>query len=126
MKIILAIAVGGAFGAVSRYLMMVQVTRVLGVAFPYGTLAVNIVGSFVIGLIIEMLASKFTLSPELRALLVTGFLGGFTTFSTFSLDLAGLIERGDAMTAVSYAVASVMGCLLAVFAGLYLGRLLVA
>ena len=126
MKIILAIAVGGAFGAVSRYLVTFQVMRVMGVAFPYGTLAVNVVGSFVIGLIIELLASKFTLSPELRALLVTGFLGGFTTFSTFSLDMANLVERGDAMTAVSYAVASVISCILAVFAGLYLGRLLVA
>ena len=126
MKIILAIAVGGAVGAVSRYLMMFQVMRAMGVAFPYGTLAVNVVGSFIIGLIIEVLASRFEISPELRALLVTGFLGSFTTFSTFSLDMANLVERGDAMTAVGYAIVSVVGCILAVFAGLYLGRMLVA
>ena len=94
----------------------------LGGAFPWGTLIVNILGSFAIGLLIEMVARRFNVSGEMRVLLVTGFLGGFTTFSTFSLDVVALFEKGATMTAAGYLLASVVLSLAAVFAGLALGR----
>jgi len=125
MMNILLVALGGAIGSVSRYLVGTVTLRLYGPAFPWGTLAVNIVGSFAIGVLAELIARRFDASPELRLLLVTGFLGGFTTFSAFSLDAIVLLERGNLLLAAGYIAGSVVFSLCAVLAGLALVRALV-
>ena len=119
---ILLVAIGGATGSVARYLTGIAMTRLLGVGFPWGTITVNIVGSFIIGLLTELVARKFSAPMEMRLLLVVGFLGGFTTFSSFSLDTMALVERGPVWIAFSYVLASVVLSLTAAFGGLALGR----
>ena len=119
---ILLVAIGGALGSVGRYLAGVHITRLMGSGFPYGTLTVNIVGSFLIGLLVELLARRFNGSMDLRLFLVVGFLGGFTTFSSFSLDALALFERGASLSAAAYIFTSLILSLAAVFAGLLLGR----
>ena len=97
--------------------------RAFGVAFPYGTLAVNVIGGFLMGLFIELLARRFEGSPELRLFIAIGILGGFTTFSSFSLDVAVLWERGELAIALSYMLASVILSIGALFLGLWLARM---
>jgi CrcB protein len=96
--------------------------RQLGPGYPYGTLFVNIVGSFLMGILIEVIALRWSPSPELRVLLVTGFLGGFTTFSAFSLDVALMVERGETFSAAAYVLMSVLLSIAGLFAGLHLMR----
>jgi fluoride exporter len=122
MMHILIVALGGAVGSVCRYLVGVWTLRRFGPAFPWGTLTVNIVGCFAIGLLTEVIARRLNASMELRLLVVTGFLGGFTTFSAFSLDAIALYERGAMTAAALYVAASVGVSLAAVFGGLALGR----
>ncbi|MBX9467260.1 MAG: fluoride efflux transporter CrcB [Rhizobium sp.] len=119
---ILLVAIGGATGSVARYLTGIAMTRLLGPAFPWGTITVNIVGSFAIGLLTELVARKLAAPMEMRLLLVVGFLGGFTTFSSFSLDTMALAERGAILAAFGYVAASVTLSLSAAFGGLALGR----
>lgn len=119
---ILLVAIGGATGSVARYLTGLAMTRLLGPAFPWGTITVNIVGSFAIGILTELVARKLAAPMEMRLLLVVGFLGGFTTFSSFSLDTLALVERGAVLTAFGYVGASVILSLAAAFGGLALGR----
>lgn len=120
---LLIVALGGAIGASLRYLSGLAILRIAGPAFPYGTLFVNVVGSFIMGLVIAWLAKRTGgSSAELRLFLATGLLGGFTTFSAFSLDFANLWQRGDTITAFTYVLASVFISILAVFAGLWLAR----
>jgi CrcB protein len=121
---ILLVAMGGAVGSVARYLTGLLTSRLFGPNFPWGTLAVNVVGSLAIGVLAELIARRFNASEELRLLLVTGFLGGFTTFSAFSLDAAAMMERGAFVPAVAYVASSIVVSLLAVFAGLALTRAL--
>jgi fluoride exporter len=94
----------------------------MGITFPWGTLTVNIVGSFAIGILTELVARRFDASAELRLLIVVGFLGGFTTFSSFSLDTMVLVERGATFHAFAYVGASLVLALGAAFGGLLLGR----
>ena len=119
---ILLVAIGGATGSVARYLTGLAMTRLLGPPFPWGTITVNIVGSFAIGLLAELVARKVSAPVEMRLLLVVGFLGGFTTFSSFSLDTLALVERGAALSAFVYVGASLVLSLGAAFGGLALGR----
>ncbi|QND14060.1 fluoride efflux transporter CrcB [Rhizobium leguminosarum] len=121
----LLVAVGGAIGSLLRYYVGQWALRLMGPAFPWGTLAVNIVGCFVIGVFAELIARKFNASVELRLLLITGFLGGFTTFSAFSLDAISLFERGEAVAGGIYIAASVGLSMAAVIAGLAVMRALV-
>lgn len=121
---ILLVALGGAVGSVCRYLVGLVTLRWFGPGFPWGTLTVNVVGSLVIGLFAELVARKLNASAELRVLLITGFLGGFTTFSAFSLEFVALFERGATGVAVGYVGATVVLSLLAVVAGLSVGRVL--
>ncbi|PDT03728.1 fluoride efflux transporter CrcB [Rhizobium chutanense] len=114
----LLVAVGGAVGSLLRYYVGQWSLRLMGPAFPWGTLAVNVVGCFVIGVFAELIARKFNASVELRLLLITGFLGGFTTFSAFSLDAISLFERGEAVAGGVYIAASVGLSMAAVIAGL--------
>lgn len=122
---ILLVAVGGALGSVCRYLVGMATLRLFGPNFPWGTLTVNIVGSLAIGVFVELIARRFDASMELRLLAVTGFLGGFTTFSAFSLDVISLFERGEVLAAGTYVASSIVFSLVAVFVGLALVRSLV-
>lgn len=121
----LLVAIGGAIGSVLRYYVGQWALKLMGPAFPWGTLAVNVVGCFVIGVFAELIARKFNASMELRLLLITGFLGGFTTFSAFSLDAISLFEGGETVAGGIYIVASVGLSMAAVFAGLAIMRALV-
>lgn len=122
MKLIGWIAAGGAVGAVARYVVMVGVARLWGSAFPWGTLTVNVVGSFILGALVEILALVWSPGEGVRALLVVGMLGAFTTFSTFSLDVVTLYERGALAAAAAYIIASVVLSVAALFAGLWVFR----
>ena len=115
---LLAVAAGGALGAAGRYLVASQALRLLGPGFPWGTLTVNVLGSFVMGVLIELMAQKINVSPEMRAFLTVGILGGFTTFSAYSLDVALLIEKNAFGSAALYAIGSVIFSVGALFAGL--------
>ena len=119
---IVLVAAGGAIGSVFRYLVGVWSVRLAGVNFPWGTLTVNVVGSFLIGLLVELVARRLNASMEMRLFLVTGALGGFTTFSSFSLDAVSLFERGALGLSAVYVLASLSVSIAAVFAGLALGR----
>lgn len=121
MKVLLAIAGAGAAGSVARHLIGVWVQRMTHAAFPYGTLAVNVVGCFVIGLFAGNFMNDEA-RPVLKAALMVGFCGGFTTFSAFSLETLGLMNGGSYGKAVVYAAASVAVCLLATGAGFALTR----
>lgn len=122
MKMLLVVGAGGAIGAVGRYLVMIQVRHWLGDGFPWATLTVNVVGSFILGLLIEALALAWSPSQELRVLMTVGLLGAFTTFSTFSMDVALLYERGEVGLALLYVLASVSLSIAGLFAGLHLCR----
>ena len=122
MPIVLWVALGGAIGSAARYGVNVWSLRLLGTEFPWHTLIVNLAGCFAMGLLVELMALKLHVSYEVRAFLTTGILGGFTTFSAFSLDFALLVERKAILAAGAYAAGCVLLSLLAVFAGLYLMR----
>ncbi len=121
---ILLVAVGGAIGSVARYLVGLGATRLAGPNFPFGTLTVNIAGAFAIGLLVEMIARRFDASAEMRVFIVTGILGGFTTWSSFTLDTMVLFERGEIGLSALYLLASLLVSFAAVFAGLAMGRAL--
>lgn len=122
LSTIAMIATGGAFGAVARYGVGVASVKLFGHGFPWGTLIVNIVGSFLMGLLIAKLAQMDGVSQDVRHLCATGFLGAFTTFSTFSLDFVTLWERGEMLHAALYMVASVVVGIAALFLALWLMR----
>lgn len=118
MKLVLAIAAGGAIGALGRYFVGYYALRLLGSSFPFGTLIVNIFGSFLVGVLIALISLRGVVNEELRVFLTVGVLGGFTTFSAFSHDFYYLIERGDILIAGGYVVLTVSLALMAVFAGI--------
>ena len=123
MNMVIAVAAGGAVGAVARHLVMSGIGRVFGHhAFPWGTLTVNVAGSLLMGLLVEVMALVWSPSQELRALLTVGVLGAFTTFSTFSLDIVVLMQRGQGLLAALYVAASVFLCVGGLYAGLHLSR----
>lgn len=123
-QLLLAVAAGGALGSVGRYLASSALAHALGAAWPWGTLAVNVAGGFAIGALAGLMAARWSVSPELRGFLITGVLGGFTTFSAFSLEVMLLIERQAWGSAATYVVASVALSLVAAFAGLWIARVL--
>lgn len=126
VKELALVAAGGATGATLRHLAGIAAFRLLGTGFPYGTMFVNIVGSFAMGLFIEFLIHRMHGHQDLRLLIATGLLGGFTTFSAFSLDFAALYERGALALAAGYLLGSVVLSILALFAGLHAARALFA
>ena len=117
MRLAWLVALGGAVGSVSRYGLTLFIQTRTGSGFPYGTLAVNVIGAFVLGLIARFSVESAAISPEVRLLLTTGFCGGFTTFSTFSYESARLLEDGELRTAILYMLLSVVLSLLAMFLG---------
>jgi len=120
----LAIAFGGAAGAVSRYWLSTTVERFNGGAFPLGTFFVNVLGSFLIGVVFIIFAEKLHLVDQWRPIVIIGFLGAMTTFSTFSLDALLLFQQGNYNTALFYVLSSVTLCLFAAFSGMQITRLL--
>ncbi len=117
MRLVLLAALGGAFGTVARYLTVTAAMRLFGIDFPWGTLAVNVGGSLAIGVAMAAINQWFGGWSELRILLVTGFLGGFTTFSAFSFDILQLVQRRAIIEALLYASGSVLLSLMAVVIG---------
>ena len=122
MQQLLAIAGGGAVGAVLRFSMSSNIYRVLGREFPYGTLAVNVLGSLLMGLFFILIIERGTLSAEWRSVIMIGFLGAFTTFSTFSIETLSLLESGELSRAALNIFLSVALCLGATWLGLVIGR----
>ncbi len=122
MKLLLAIAFGGAVGAVGRHFVAAQVGHWFGSGFPWGILAVNAVGSLLLGILIETMALAWSPGLELRALLTVGVLGAFTTFSTFALDVVLLYERGAFVAALLYVAGSVVLSVGGLLLGLRLAR----
>lgn len=113
---------GAGVGGLLRHFLNTWITALMGTGFPYGILAINIIGSTAMGLAVGWFAFRGEALPELRLFLATGILGGFTTFSAFSLDTALLMERGEALAAVTYAVGSVVLSVLGLFVGLWAMR----
>ena len=123
-QILLAVALGGALGSLARYFVAGWVQSAAWSGFPWGIFVVNISGGFIMGVIVELSALKISLTPEIRAFLTVGILGGYTTFSTFSLDSALLIQRGAWASAAAYMVGSAVLSVAALFSGLWLVRAL--
>lgn len=123
MQMIAYISAGAIIGALSRHYMMAWIARMFGTSFPWGTLSINILGSLIMGILIEMMAVKFSWSQEVRAFLTVGILGSFTTFSTFSLDAALLLQKGQMAETFAYAIASVVLSISALFLGMCAVRL---
>ena len=124
MNNLLLVAAGGAAGASARHLVGVVSLRAFGSGFPVGTMVVNVVGCLVMGIIAGLFATRIQGSESLRLLLATGFLGGFTTFSAFSLDFTVLWGRGETGLAIAYVAASVGLSIAALALGLWLVRTL--
>jgi CrcB protein len=124
MRLLLLAAAGGALGSGARHLVNVAAFRWLGAGFPWATLVVNVVGSLLMGAVLEAILLRRIAGPEARTFLATGILGGFTTFSAFSHDTASLLERGAHSMAIGYVLASVLLSLVALYLGIALARLL--
>jgi len=124
MNQILAIAAGGAVGSVLRYAVSTGVYSMFGRGFPYGTLAVNVIGSFLMGLLFVLMVERLDMSAVWRMAVLVGFLGAFTTFSTFSIETVNLLQGGDFMRAMLNIAISVVFCLVATWVGFRLGRLI--
>ncbi len=122
IKLLVFVAMGGAAGAAARYVTMSLVGHWVGHGFPYGTMIVNVAGSFLLGGLIETLALVWSPSEAVRAMLVVGVLGAFTTFSTFSLDVHTLAIRGSYLALGAYITLSVTLSVGAFLAGLYIFR----
>ena len=120
----LAVAIGGAFGAVSRYWLITLVSNLSAHRFPWGTFVVNVLGSFLIGVMYILISERMLLSENWRAIMIVGYLGAFTTFSTFSLDALILMQEGFIVQAFSYILASVVLCLACAWLGIALMRVL--
>ncbi|NPV58751.1 MAG: fluoride efflux transporter CrcB [Actinobacteria bacterium] len=120
----LLVAIGGMLGAVSRYGLGGWVSNATESVFPYGTLAVNLIGSFVIGFFLTLAMDRFSWSPEWRIFFAVGFLGAFTTFSTFSYETVELLREGAYLVAAANMGVSLFGCLAATFAGIALAKLI--
>ena len=119
-----AVAVGGALGAMARYAISTWIFQVSSHKFPYATLTVNVLGSFVMGILFVVIIERSALPVEMRSLWMIGFLGAFTTFSTFSLDALNLWQNGHLFMALLYVLATVVLCLFAISSSIWLTRLL--
>ena len=122
MNQLITIALGGGVGAVMRFVVSTNIHRLAGRDFPYGTLSVNVIGSLLMGFLYIMLIERSSLSAEWRSLLLIGFLGAFTTFSTFSIETLNLLEGGEFLKAAANILLSVILCLTAAWLGLFFGR----
>ena len=122
MTNVLLVLLGGSIGALSRYGVSLLAAKLFGSRFPWGTLVVNMVGAFLIGLLMELGLRSTLFSAELRTGLTIGFLGGLTTFSTFSYETFKLLEDGELLSAGANVLASVVTCVLLTWAGIATAR----
>ena len=122
MTQLLMVGAGGAIGAIGRYLLSTWVYSLTGRAFPWGTLAVNLLGSLLMGFLSVWLLERMTVSDEMRALLMVGFLGAFTTFSTFSIETLLLLEQGAVARAGVNIAVSVITCVFAAWMGTLIAK----
>jgi CrcB protein len=122
IKSYFGVALGSAVGGVARLALSAGISRRWGTAFPWGTLAVNLIGCFLMGLFFSWAESRFRLTPEARLFLMAGFCGGFTTFSTFALDTSQLIKSGALPAAVVYAIGSALLGVVLFWTGAVVGR----
>jgi CrcB protein len=120
----IAVAVGGAMGSMARFWLAGAMTVWTGPRFPWGTLLINVLGSFVIGLVagVTLTPARVGMHPDIRIFLMTGICGGFTTFSAFSLQTVELLQAGDVVPAFGYAIGSVVLCVIATYCGWLFGR----
>jgi CrcB protein len=118
----LLVFLGGGTGAACRHGINLLAARLVGTHYPFGTFLINIVGSFLIGVVVEYCALRSDVPLDARLFIVTGIIGGFTTFSAFSLEIGLLFERGEATAAIMYALSSVLFGVTALFAGLLVVR----
>jgi len=118
MSVYIAIALGGSVGAISRYWVSSTTYQWLGNHFSYGTLLVNVIGSVLMGFLAVVLVERFDVSDEIKLGIMVGFLGSFTTFSTFAMETLTWIENGEAMKALAYVLISVFCCVFGAWAGL--------
>tara|TARA_Y100000588_G_C14066272_1_gene843751 strand:+ start:453 stop:833 length:381 start_codon:yes stop_codon:yes gene_type:complete len=126
MKVALIVAIGGAAGALGRHLLSGYLFQLMGGGFPWAILIVNVLGSFLLGVITELGSQSAFVTPEIKALMAVGFLGAFTTFSTFSLDIVELCERGQWSFAFLYISASVFIAVFGLVGGIMVVRAIVA
>ena len=124
MKKILAIAIGSLTGGFARYYLAGAIYRVFGTSFPYGTFAVNLTGCFLIGLLSCLADRKFLIGPEMKLLLMIGFCGAFTTFSTFMLETSNLMKDGELLKVFLNILLSVVGGFLVFRLGIFLGEII--
>tara|TARA_B100000686_G_scaffold306831_1_gene346541 strand:- start:329 stop:706 length:378 start_codon:yes stop_codon:yes gene_type:complete len=125
MNLFIAIFLGGGFGALSRYLIIDQISKLGPSSFPYGTMLVNILGALLIGSIYYLLISKAIINEQLKVFITIGFLGGFTTFSSFNLDFFKLIESGNMFLAMMYALFTFLTTIVAFYIGYSLSRIFI-
>jgi CrcB protein len=118
----IAIAIGGTLGCWARYAMTGLVQSIYGRDFPLATMSINVLGSFLMGFLFILTLERTTISPAVRAGMLTGVLGGYTTFSTFEMETLLLVEHGEALTALLYVVLSVVLGFACAFAGAYIAR----
>lgn len=124
MTNVVLVFLGGGLGAAARYLMQGAVYKVTGSSFPYGTISVNVLGCFIIGLLMAGFEERFAVNPSLRIFLTIGILGGFTTFSSFSFETIALMRDGQLLAASLNVILSVVICLAATYVGSVAGKLL--
>lgn len=122
MRVYIAIAIGGTLGCWARYAMTNLVQAIYGRDFPYATLSINLLGAFLMGFLFIETLERLTISPELRTGILTGGLGGFTTFSTFQMETLLLVEQGEALRGLLYVAISVVLGYLCAFGGAYIAR----
>ena len=124
MGTVLAVAIGGALGAVFRFLISKFIQNAFSIDFPLGTMVVNFIGAFLIGFLFATIVEKIVVPPEVRALLITGFLGGLTTFSTFSYESFTLLKEGETLQFTLYFLGTNVLGLFLTFLGFLTGRLI--
>ncbi len=122
LQMVLYVGLGGAVGAIARFMTMSTIGHYFHGSLPWGTFVVNVVGSFVLGALVEIMALQWSPSPEMRAGMVIGLLGAFTTFSAFSMDVYYLLNRGEILQVALYAVGSLLLCVVGFWAGMSILR----
>jgi len=124
MKVLLIIFFGGGAGSVTRYLLINYFNKVIPSTVPYGAMLINLFGALIIGIIYYLITTKLLLNEQLKIFLTIGFLGGFTTFSTFNLDFFKLIESGNLSLAIIYAIATFIGTITLFYMGYSIAKLI--
>ena len=122
MEKYLFIGLGGFFGSIARYALSTAVYRAAGETFPYGTLTVNVIGCFIIGILMTLFQERFVVQPNLRLFVIIGILGGFTTFSSFSYETFALLKAGNVIDAAMNSILSLFGCIVATWCGYLLAK----